>query len=187
MPFNRPFLFCSSIMGMGQSCGKTWLIRLQKYGMVNMNILQKLFIPTFWSMLLFSDWECFHCDFRYINAATLSKNVIIMLDMSGSMLGQRFEIAKQTVEAILETLSDNDFFNILLVSTFLESFILEIELELRTSNEWFFMLLFFVVKLSCSSQKRSVSWMNVAKRLVCCKQQFVTKRFSCSFSFSHSL
>ncbi|VDM13503.1 unnamed protein product [Wuchereria bancrofti] len=54
----------------------------------------------------------------YINAATLSKNVIIMLDMSGSMLGQRFEIAKQTVEAILETLSDNDFFNILLVSTF---------------------------------------------------------------------
>ncbi|EJW88966.1 hypothetical protein WUBG_00125 [Wuchereria bancrofti] len=52
----------------------------------------------------------------YINAATLSKNVIIMLDMSGSMLGQRFEIAKQTVEAILETLSDNDFFNILLFS-----------------------------------------------------------------------
>ncbi|EJD73910.1 cache domain-containing protein [Loa loa] len=52
----------------------------------------------------------------YINAATLSKNVIIMLDMSGSMLGQRFEIAKQTVEAILETLSDNDFFNILFFS-----------------------------------------------------------------------
>ncbi|VDK18665.1 unnamed protein product [Anisakis simplex] len=49
----------------------------------------------------------------FINGATLSKNVIIMLDLSGSMLGQRFEIAKQTVEAILETLSDNDFFNIL--------------------------------------------------------------------------
>jgi hypothetical protein len=49
----------------------------------------------------------------YINGATLSKNVIIMLDMSGSMLGQRFEIAKQTIEAILETLSDNDFFNIM--------------------------------------------------------------------------
>uniref|UniRef100_A0A914ZUQ7 Activin types I and II receptor domain-containing protein n=1 Tax=Parascaris univalens TaxID=6257 RepID=A0A914ZUQ7_PARUN len=49
----------------------------------------------------------------FINGATLSKNVIIMLDLSGSMLGQRFEIAKQTVEAILETLSDNDFFNIM--------------------------------------------------------------------------
>ncbi|VDN53167.1 unnamed protein product [Dracunculus medinensis] len=49
----------------------------------------------------------------YINGATLSKNVVIMVDMSGSMLGQRFEIAKQTVEAILDTLSDNDFFNIM--------------------------------------------------------------------------
>ena len=52
----------------------------------------------------------------FIDAATMSKNVIIMLDMSGSMLGQRFEIAKQTIEAILETLSDNDFFNIMSVS-----------------------------------------------------------------------
>ncbi|PIO67530.1 VWA protein [Teladorsagia circumcincta] len=50
---------------------------------------------------------------RYINAATNSKNVIIMLDMSGSMLGQRYEIAKQTTEAILETLSHNDYFNIM--------------------------------------------------------------------------
>lgn len=51
--------------------------------------------------------------FRYINAATNSKNVLIMLDMSGSMLGQRYEIAKQTTEAILETLSHNDYFNIM--------------------------------------------------------------------------
>ncbi|EPB75068.1 VWA protein [Ancylostoma ceylanicum] len=50
---------------------------------------------------------------RYINAATNSKNVVIMLDMSGSMLGQRYEIAKQTTEAILETLSHNDYFNIM--------------------------------------------------------------------------
>ncbi|VDM60160.1 unnamed protein product, partial [Angiostrongylus costaricensis] len=49
----------------------------------------------------------------YINAATNSKNVLIMLDMSGSMLGQRYEIAKQTTEAILETLSHNDYFNIM--------------------------------------------------------------------------
>ncbi|KAJ1359578.1 Voltage-dependent calcium channel unc-36 [Parelaphostrongylus tenuis] len=49
----------------------------------------------------------------YINAATNSKNLLIMLDMSGSMLGQRYEIAKQTTEAILETLSHNDYFNIM--------------------------------------------------------------------------
>ena len=43
----------------------------------------------------------------------MSKNVLIMLDLSGSMLGQRLEIAKQTIEGIMETLSDNDFFNIM--------------------------------------------------------------------------
>lgn len=45
----------------------------------------------------------------------MSKNVLILLDMSGSMLGQRFEIAKQTITSILETLSDNDFFNVMAV------------------------------------------------------------------------
>ncbi|KAK0398080.1 hypothetical protein QR680_002419 [Steinernema hermaphroditum] len=49
----------------------------------------------------------------YIAGATMSKNMIIMLDLSGSMLGQRFEIAKQTIEAIMDTLSDNDYFNIM--------------------------------------------------------------------------
>lgn len=52
----------------------------------------------------------------FIDAATMSKNVLIMLDLSGSMLGQRFEIAKQTIESILDTLYDNDFFNVLAVS-----------------------------------------------------------------------
>ncbi|CAD5218469.1 unnamed protein product [Bursaphelenchus okinawaensis] len=52
----------------------------------------------------------------FIDAATMSKNVLIMLDLSGSMLGQRYEIAKQTIEAILETLYDNDFFNVLAFS-----------------------------------------------------------------------
>lgn len=45
----------------------------------------------------------------------MSKNVLILLDLSGSMLGQRLEIAKQTINSILETLSDNDFFNIMAV------------------------------------------------------------------------
>ncbi|CAB3401877.1 unnamed protein product [Caenorhabditis bovis] len=52
----------------------------------------------------------------YINSATNSKNVLLMLDMSGSMLGQRYEVAKQTTEAILETLSHNDYFNIMMFS-----------------------------------------------------------------------
>ena len=63
----------------------------------------------------------------YINAATNSKNMLIMLDMSGSMLGQRYEIAKQTTEAILETLSHNDYFNIMQVEAF--------DLHCRSLNE----------------------------------------------------
>lgn len=131
----------------------------------------------------------FCCAFRYINAATLSKNVIIMLDMSGSMLGQRFEIAKQTVEAILETLSDNDFFNILLVSTFSDR--LRQRLNLRSDFYMgnFFMPLFLMIKLlSCSFQKRLVFWMNVVKKLGYCKQQFAIRRyFFCAFSFFLSI
>uniref|UniRef100_A0A914I0S9 VWFA domain-containing protein n=1 Tax=Globodera rostochiensis TaxID=31243 RepID=A0A914I0S9_GLORO len=49
----------------------------------------------------------------YVNAATTPRNLLILLDTSGSMLGQRFEIARQTIETILGTLSDNDFFNII--------------------------------------------------------------------------
>ena len=38
-----------------------------------------------------------------------------MLDVSGSMHGEPFQIAIQTIEVILDTLSENDFFNILAV------------------------------------------------------------------------
>ena len=54
--------------------------------------------------------------FRYIQAATSPKDIVILLDASGSMTGQRMEIAKATVEKILDTLSDDDFFNIIWVN-----------------------------------------------------------------------
>ena len=46
---------------------------------------------------------------RYIKAAASPKEIVIMLDTSGSMTGIRKEIAKHTVLTILETLSENDF------------------------------------------------------------------------------
>ncbi len=55
------------------------------------------------------------CFPRYIQAATSPKDIIMLLDASGSMTGQRMEIAKATVEKILDTLSDDDFFNIIKV------------------------------------------------------------------------
>jgi len=41
--------------------------------------------------------------------------VVILLDVSGSMKGLRIEIAKATVEKILDTLTDDDFFNVIMV------------------------------------------------------------------------
>ena len=79
----------------------------------------------------------------YINAATNSKNMLIMLDMSGSMLGQRYEIAKQTTEAILETLSHNDYFNIMQVGAL-------IFITIHSFNEY--------ENYVCSSRKMRQLW-----------------------------
>ena len=43
--------------------------------------------------------------------------MVILLDSSGSMKGLRMEIAKATVEKIVDTLSDDDFFNVIKVSS----------------------------------------------------------------------
>ena len=52
----------------------------------------------------------------YIMAAASPKDVIILMDASGSMTGLRLEIAKNLIESIMDTLSDNDFFNIITYS-----------------------------------------------------------------------
>lgn len=55
-------------------------------------------------------------DFRssawYVGAATSPKDIIILVDSSGSMTGERSELAKGVISAILDTLSNNDFVNI---------------------------------------------------------------------------
>ncbi|XP_060654964.1 LOW QUALITY PROTEIN: voltage-dependent calcium channel subunit alpha-2/delta-3 [Drosophila nasuta] len=59
--------------------------------------------------------DLYDCRFRswYMEAATSPKDIIILLDKSGSMLGQRLDIAKHVVNTILDTLGTNDFVNIL--------------------------------------------------------------------------
>ena len=53
---------------------------------------------------------------RYIQAATSPKDVVIVVDVSGSMKGLRLTIAKHTINTILDTLGENDFVNIIAVS-----------------------------------------------------------------------
>ncbi|KAF7652627.1 hypothetical protein LDENG_00094100 [Lucifuga dentata] len=54
----------------------------------------------------------------YIQAATSPKDVIIVVDVSGSMKGLRLTIAKHTINTILDTLGENDFVNVIAYSDY---------------------------------------------------------------------
>ncbi|XP_072027296.1 LOW QUALITY PROTEIN: voltage-dependent calcium channel subunit alpha-2/delta-3-like [Amphiura filiformis] len=63
--------------------------------------------------------DLFDCRKRgwYIQAATSPKDIVILMDASGSMTGLRMEIARHTVRVVIKTLSDDDFFNVIVFNT----------------------------------------------------------------------
>ncbi|KAG8191045.1 hypothetical protein JTE90_029487 [Oedothorax gibbosus] len=67
--------------------------------------------------------DMYDCRMRpwYIQGAASAKDIVILLDGSGSMTGLRKEIARNVVLNILETLSDNDFVTILRFSESVKS------------------------------------------------------------------
>ncbi|XP_072528942.1 voltage-dependent calcium channel subunit alpha-2/delta-4 isoform X2 [Salminus brasiliensis] len=56
----------------------------------------------------------------YIQAATSPKDIIIVVDTSGSMKGLRLTIAKLTINTILDTLGENDFVNVIAYSDYVQ-------------------------------------------------------------------
>lgn len=72
----------------------------------------------------------------YIRATSSPRDVIILIDASGSMTGLKKSIAIQTVETILDTLSDDDFVQIIKVSPVDLSF--PLERDQSTTTHFFF-------------------------------------------------
>nr|XP_058138314.1 voltage-dependent calcium channel subunit alpha-2/delta-4 [Dasypus novemcinctus] len=54
----------------------------------------------------------------YIQAATSPKDIVIVVDTSGSMKGLRMTIARHTIATILDTLGENDFVNVIAYSDY---------------------------------------------------------------------
>lgn len=69
------------------------------------------FPATKWKM---DPVDLYDCRLRswYIQAANSPKDIVILVDNSGSMTGQRRDVARHVVESILDTLTSNDFVNI---------------------------------------------------------------------------
>ncbi|XP_023218085.1 voltage-dependent calcium channel subunit alpha-2/delta-4-like [Centruroides sculpturatus] len=59
--------------------------------------------------------DMYDCRMRrwFIQAAASPKDVVVLLDGSGSMLGLRKEIARNVVLTILDTLTENDYFTVI--------------------------------------------------------------------------
>ena len=97
----------------------------QLLGLKSYVVINYLFI--FFPNISFHSWEAspqnsvdyYDCRKRlwYTQGTAPSKDILIALDVSGTMYGDSFEIAKLGIKTLLDTLQDNDFFNIIYFNT----------------------------------------------------------------------
>ncbi|XP_063616457.1 voltage-dependent calcium channel subunit alpha-2/delta-4-like isoform X1 [Cydia splendana] len=74
------------------------------------------FFPAMpWNMRKTDTYDC-RVQSWYIEAATCSKDVVVLFDISGSMTGFKNYVARTTLKSLLDTLSNNDYVNVYTVS-----------------------------------------------------------------------
>lgn len=78
--------------------------------------LYRQYPGAYWSVPPKEDFYDCRLQSWYMSAATSAKDVLILLDTSGSMTGIRLEIGKKLIEFLFDTFTDNDFFNIITYS-----------------------------------------------------------------------
>lgn len=66
-------------------------------------------------------------DFRlqqwFVQASSSPKDFIILLDASSSVSSKNYEIAKETISTLLDTMAENDFFNVIIFTDSVKSVI----------------------------------------------------------------
>lgn len=80
-----------------------------------LNFIEIIFVATEWKN---DPVDLYDCRMRpwYVEAAASPKDILILVDNSGSMMGQSKIIARHVINTLLDTLSVNDFVNVLVFS-----------------------------------------------------------------------
>lgn len=78
-------------------------------------MIRLIFLAMYWPN---EKVDLYDCRMRpwYVEAAASPKDILILVDNSGSMMGQSKIIARHVINTLLDTLSVNDYVNVLVFS-----------------------------------------------------------------------
>lgn len=111
--YNFYQFYCRCCVGGSARRLKTGLFRLSFHCLVRWT---EVFLSTIAIVASSFNWRLFLPFKRYVGAASYPIEMIILADKSGSMKGRRNTICNATISELLNTLTDDDFFNVIYVS-----------------------------------------------------------------------